>query len=321
MKNRIKVLVADNLSESGISLLRASSIFKVDVKLGLGGSDLAAIIPSYHALLVRSKPQITKAVIERASQLKLIGRAGIGVDNIDLIAAREAGIIVMNTPDGNSVTAAEHALFLMFALARHIPQAHASMSQGKWEKNRFLGAEISGKTLGVVGLGNIGRIVAQKALAFGMTVVASDPIASSSQAAAIGVSLVPFQQLLQQSDFISLHAPLNSHTHRLFNDDTFTQMKTGARLINAARGGIVCEKALFAALASGKIAGAALDVFEQEPPSVNHPLLNHPLVIVTPHLGASTVEAQERVAIQLVEQTRDYFLSGSLRNVVTELVS
>lgn len=311
-----RILVADSLSEAGMKILRADPNLLVDLKVGLSASQLVAIMGDYHALLVRSKPEITKEIIQHGTQLKLIGRAGIGVDNIDLSAAHEAGIPVINTPDGNSVTAAEHALFLMFALARHIPQAHASLSQGKWEKSKFMGTEIAGKTLGIVGLGNIGAIVAQKALAMGMKVAASDPVVSAAHADRLGVLLMPFNDLLASADFISIHAQLNTHTRRLFDEQAFNKVKPGMRLVNAARGGIVCEKSLLDALRSGKVGGAALDVFEIEPPVKDHPLLTHPLVIVTPHLGASTLEAQERVSVQLAEQTRDYFAGEPLRNIV-----
>lgn len=316
MISKHKILIADDLSQSSIELLKNISSFEVDVKIGLKPHELAEIIGLYDALLVRSKPQVSAQIISQAHKIKMIGRAGVGVDNIDVPAALKAGIVVMNTPDGNTITTAEHALSLIFSLARHVPHAHASTSQGKWEKSKFLGTEIHGKTLGIIGLGKIGRALSQKATALGMKVIAFDPMLSASLAENSGATLVSLAQLLATADFISLHTQLTHETRGILGTAAFAAMKDGVRIINAARGGLICEKALLEALSSAKVAGAALDVFEQEPPDTNNPLLKHPRVIVTPHLGASTVEAQERVGLQLAEQTRDYFLHGTIKNAV-----
>lgn len=308
------ILVSDSLSTEGISLLKSIDAFHVDVQTGLTPAQLLEVIPNYHALLVRSSTQVTKEVIEKGTQLRLIGRAGIGTDNIDVAAALKAGIKVMNTPDGNTVTTAEHAISLLMSLARNIPQATASLKAGQWEKSAYKGTEIRGKTLGLIGFGKIGSIVASLAQGLQMKVVAHDPLLTTEKAAEHKISLSFFDDLLAQSDFISIHAPLIPKTHHLINAEAFSKMKKGVFLINAARGGIVDENALLMALESGKVKGAALDVFEQEPPAKDYALLGHPRVIATPHLGASTTEAQDRVALQLAEQTYGFFLKNELRN-------
>lgn len=312
----IRFLVADALSEQGISLLKAEPRIHVDVKVGMSPADLMACIGDYNALLVRSQTKVTHDVISKARSLKLIGRAGIGIDNIDVDAATKAGIMVMNAPNGNSITTAEHAIALMFSLARQIPDACASMRAGKWEKSKFNGAEIFDKTLGIIGFGNIGRIVATLARGLRMNVVAYDPFVNHDISDKLGVRLLPLYDLLERSDFITIHAALSEGTRHLLNAEAFTKLKKGAFVIHAARGGIVDEAALLAALENGTVRGAALDVFEQEPPPGNHPLIHHPRVISTPHLGASTAEAQERVAFEIAEQALDYFLHNKTDNVV-----
>ncbi len=254
--------------------------------------------------------------MERADNLKVIGRAGVGVDNIDLDAATRRGIVVMNSPMGNSVTTAEHTIAMMMALARHIPPANAALLAGKWERGKFTGIEVFNKTLGIVGLGNIGRIVADRALGLKMKVIGFDPILTAEAAARIGVEMVSLEELFKRADFISVHAPLTDETRGLVNHAAFAMMKKGVRIFNCARGGIVDEAALLDALKSGKVAGAALDVFVEEPPPPDHPLLHHPNVIATPHLGAATDEAQVQVAIDIATQIADFLTDGTIRHAV-----
>lgn len=312
----LRILVADKLSEDGIAQLKELPNTLVDVKTEQPHAILRAIIADYHVVLVRSATQITSEVIGNATNLRLIGRAGIGIDNVDVEAASRAGIVVMNTPQGNATAAAEHAIALLMALARQIPQATASMRAGLWEKSVFKGVEVTGKTLGIIGLGNIGQIVCQRAKGLRMRVLAFDPLVTQKKANELGAELVALNTLFSEADFITIHAPLTTHTRYLINDEAFAQMKKGVRLINAARGGIVEEAALLRALEKGIVAGAALDVFEQEPPPAHYPLLQHPAVLATPHLGASTNEAQQRVAMQIAEQARDFLLHGEIRNAV-----
>lgn len=312
----IRILVADPLSEEGLALLEQIPDSSVDVLTGLKEPELLSSVSSYDVVIIRSATQMTRNVIRHASQLKLIARAGIGVDNVDVEAASQAGIVVMNTPQGNATTAAEHALSLLLALARQIPQATASMKTGKWEKSKFKGVEVTSKVLGVIGLGNIGQIVASRASGLCMQVIAYDPLLTQEKANELGVKLVGLPTLFESSDFISIHTPLCDATHHLLNAEAFNKMKKGVRVINAARGGIIDEQALLEALQSGKVAGAALDVFEEEPPKADSPLLAHPQVICTPHLGASTNEAQSRVALQVAEQVRDFLTQGEIRNAV-----
>jgi D-3-phosphoglycerate dehydrogenase len=315
-QSTFRILVSDALSTEGIALLKESPGFDVDVHVGLKENQLIEIIGQYDALLVRSSTQVNARVIEHATKLKVVGRAGIGVDNVDVKAALAANILVMNTPDGNAVTTAEHAISLLMSLARHIPQANASLKEGKWEKSKYKGTEIHNKVLGIVGFGNIGRIVAVLAKGLRMEVIAHDPFASHDHALELAVPLVELDELFARADFISLHAPLTSSTHHLLNERAFAKMKKGVFIINAARGGIVDEQALLAVLESGQVKGAALDVFEEEPPAPGYTLLAHPRVIATPHLGASTDEAQNRVALQIAEQVRDYLINGQVRNRV-----
>ncbi len=311
-----KILVSDKLSEKGLGILKASKGLQVDVKTGLKPEELVAIIGTYDGLIIRSATKVTPPVIEAAVNLKAIGRAGIGVDNVDLPAATKKGIVVMNTPSGNAVTTAEHAIAMMFAICRKIPQATASMRDGKWEKNKFTGSELCNKTLGVIGVGNIGRIVADRALGLKMKVIGFDPFLSVEAAQKIGVTLVDLPDLLRQSDIITIHVPISEKTKYLINKDSFRQMKKGVYLINCARGGIVNETDLVAALQEGTLAGAALDVFEKEPAPADHPLLKMEQVIFTPHLGAATDEAQENVATEVAELIVDFFGTGTVKNAV-----
>lgn len=309
-----KVLIADALSP------RAETIFKergiaVDVRIGLSAADLIAIIGDYQGLAVRSATKVPAEIIAAAKKLTVIGRAGIGVDTIDVASATKAGVVVMNTPFGNSITTAEHAIALMFALARQLPAADRSTQAGKWEKSRFLGVELTGKTLGIIGCGNIGTIVADRALGLKMKVIAFDPFLSAERAADLGIERGDLDTLLGRADFITLHTPLTRETRDILNKDAFSKMKPGVRLINCARGGLIVEADLKAALDSGIVAGAALDVFAVEPAKENL-LFGDERVICTPHLGASTSEAQENVALQVAEQMADFLLTGAVSNAV-----
>ena len=311
-----KVLVSDKLAEEGLEVLRSAEGFDVQVKTDLSEDELCDIIGQFDGLVIRSGTKVTAKVLEAAKSLKVIGRAGIGVDNVDLAAASKAGVVVMNTPFGNAVTTAEHALSLLDALCRNIPQATASMKAGKWEKKKFQGREKWGKTLGIVGLGNIGKIVADRARGLHMKVIASDPVISKDEADSIDVELVTFDELLERADFVTIHAPLVPSTKHIFDAAAFDKMKKEALLVNAARGGIVDEDALVAALKEGKIAGAALDVFETEPPPADHPIFALENAIATPHLGASTHEAQTRVGVEICEQLVKYLQDGLVENGV-----
>jgi len=288
----------------------------VDVRFGLTAGDLKATIGEFDGLLVRSRSKVSADIIEAGKRLKIIGRAGIGVDNIDVAAASRRGIIVENAPSGNAVTTAEHALCLLMSLARHIPQATASMKAGKWEKNKFSGTEIMGKTLGVVGLGNIGRIAADRARGLELKVLAYDPFIGREAAARLGVELVDMDELMARADFITVHTPLTNETRGMIGAAALARSKRGLLVVNAARGGVVDEDALLAALESGQVAGAALDVFVEEPPAAGSALVAHPRVICTPHLGASTDEAQEKVAIEVAEQIAAFAERGEVRNAV-----
>jgi D-3-phosphoglycerate dehydrogenase len=315
-ESKFRVLISDEMSSRAAEILAASPAIEVDVRFGLAAGDLKACIADYDGLLVRSRSKVTADVIENGKRLKIIGRAGIGVDNIDVTAASRRGVIVENAPSGNAVTTAEHALCLLMALARHIPQATASMKGGKWEKTKFSGVEIMGKTLGVMGLGNIGRIVADRAQGLKMKVIAFDPFIGREAAGRLGVELCDLDELLARADFITIHTPLTADTKGILNADALARMKKGALLVNAARGGIVDEAALVAALDSGHLAGAAFDVFVEEPTPAGSPLVGHPKVICTPHLGASTDEAQEKVAIEVAEQFVAFAEKGEVRNAV-----
>ena len=311
-----KVLISDALSPAAVQIFKDRGI-EVDFQPALGKDKdkLAAAIGNYDGLAIRSATKVTGKVLEWAKDLKVIGRAGIGVDNVDIPAATARGIIVMNTPFGNSITTAEHAISLMLALARQIPEADASTRAGKWEKNKFMGVEIFGKTLGVIGCGNIGSIVADRATGLRMKVVAFDPFLSHERADDLGVEKVEIDELFRRADFITLHTPLTDKTRNIINAGAIKNMKKGVRIINCARGGLVDEAALYEALKSGKVAGAAFDVFVTEPATEN-PLFHLPNVVCTPHLGAATSEAQENVALQIAEQMSDYLLRGAITNAI-----
>jgi D-3-phosphoglycerate dehydrogenase len=315
MTDQVKVLIADKMDPRAAALFRERGIH-VDEKPGLTPDELAAIIGGYDGLAVRSSTRVSAAVMDAAlPRLKVIGRAGIGVDTIDVPAASMRGIVVMNTPFGNSITTAEHAIAMLFALAREIPQADASTQAGKWEKNRFMGVELSGKTLGLVGAGNIGSIVADRAHGLKMKVVAYDPFLSPERALEIGVEKAELDELLRRADFITLHTPLTDQTRGILSREALARTKRGVRIVNCARGGLIDEAALKDALDSGHVAGAALDVFSEEPAKAN-PLFGTPGLICTPHLGASTNEAQVNVAIQVAEQMSDLLLLGGITNAV-----
>jgi D-3-phosphoglycerate dehydrogenase len=311
-----KVLISDALSDAAVQIFRDRGIdtdFRPD--LGKDKDALAAIIGRYDGLAIRSATRVTPKLLAVAERLRVVGRAGIGVDNVDVAAATARGVIVMNTPHGNAVTTAEHAVALIFALARQIPQADASTRAGRWEKNRFLGIELTGKTLGVVGCGNIGAIVADRAIGLKLRVIAYDPFLSPERAVEIGVEKVELDELLARADIVTLHVPLTDKTRNILSAEALARTKRGVRIVNCARGGLVDEAALRAALESGHVAGAALDVFAVEP-AFENPLFTHPNVVCTPHLGASTAEAQEKVALQVAEQMADYLATGAVRNAV-----
>ena len=311
-----RVLVSDKLSETAVQIFRDRGI-DVDYlpDLGKDKDALLAKIGEYDGLAIRSATKVSPKILEAATKLKVIGRAGIGVDNVDIPAASQRGIVVMNTPFGNAITTAEHALSMMMALARQIPEASASTLAGKWEKNRFMGVELFNKTLGVIGCGNIGSIVADRALGLKMKVIAYDPFLSPERALEIGVEKVELLELITRSDFITLHTPLTDKTRNIIGAAAISRMKKGVRIINCARGGLVNEDALYDALVSKHVAGAALDVFEVEP-ATDHKLFKLENVIATPHLGASTGEAQENVALQVAEQMADYLINGAVTNAL-----
>ncbi|RCL01095.1 MAG: D-3-phosphoglycerate dehydrogenase [Candidatus Tokpelaia sp. JSC188] len=312
-----RVLVSDKLSPTVVQIFKDRGI-EVDYLPDLGRckEKLSEVIDQYDGLAIRSATKVSEKIIDAAIRLKIIGRAGIGVDNIDILAASRRGIIVMNTPFGNSITTAEHAIALIFALSRQIPEANFSTKSGKWEKNRFMGVEITGKTLGIIGCGNIGSIVALRAIGLKMYVVAFDPFLSKTRAEELGVQKVELDELLARSDFITLHTPLTNRTRSIIDAATIAKMKDGVRIINCARGELIVEKDLVRALKSGKIAGAGIDVFEEEPPVSSNPLFHLEMVICTPHLGAATSEAQENVAIQVAEQMSDYLINGAVSNSI-----
>jgi D-3-phosphoglycerate dehydrogenase len=288
----MKVLVSDNISTKGVQILKDAGL-TVDVKTGMAPEELKKVIGQYDALIIRSATKVTKDIVEAASQLKVVGRAGSGLDNVDKVAATKQGVVVMNTPGGNTITTAEHTVSLLLAMARQIPQANASMKQLKWEKKKFMGVELYNKVLGIIGLGNIGCHVAKMAQGMGMNVITYDPYLSEEKAKTLGVDVMGLDDVFKKADFITLHVPMTKETNNLINDDKIAIMKEGVRIINASRGGIVDEKALYNALKSGKVAAAALDVFENEPPGESQ-LLELDNFICTPHLGASTADAQEK---------------------------
>jgi D-3-phosphoglycerate dehydrogenase / 2-oxoglutarate reductase len=309
-----KVLIADELSTHAVAIFRQRGV-EVDVRTGLKAPDLKAAIPDYDGLAVRSATKVTAEILAAAPNLKVVGRAGIGVDNIDVPAATQRGVVVMNTPHGNSITTAEHAIAMMFALARQIPAADKSTQAGKWEKSRFMGVELTGKTLGIVGCGNIGSIVAERAHGLKMRVIAFDPYLSDERARDLNVQKVALDELLARADIITLHTPLTDSTRNLIDAKAIAKTKKGVRIINCARGGLVVEADLKTAIESGHVAGAALDVFLEEPAKQN-PLFGMDQVITTPHLGAATSEAQENVAVQIAEQMADFLLTGAVSNAL-----
>jgi D-3-phosphoglycerate dehydrogenase len=312
--NKPRVLISDKMDPRAAAIFRERGV-EVDEKPGLSPDELKAIIQDYDGLAIRSATKVTRALIEAAGRLKVVGRAGIGVDNVDIPAATARGVVVMNTPFGNSITTAEHAIALMFALARQLPEADASTQAGKWEKNRFMGVELTGKTLGLIGAGNIGSIVASRALGLRMKVAAYDPFLTPDRALELGVDKVELDELLRRADFITLHTPLTDQTRGILGREALARTKKGVRIINCARGGLIDEAALKEALDSGQVAGAALDVFETEPATAS-PLFGTPGFISTPHLGASTQEAQVNVAIQIAEQMSDFLLLGGVSNAI-----
>jgi len=309
-----KVLISDQMDPKAAEIFRANGI-EVDEKSGLTKDELIAIIGDYDGLAIRSATKVTKEVLEAAANLKVVGRAGIGVDNVDIPAATAKGVVVMNTPFGNSITTAEHAIALMFALARELPAADVSTQAGKWEKNRFMGVELTNKTLGLIGAGNIGSIVADRALGLRMKVIAYDPFLSPERAIDLGIEKVELNDLLARADFITLHTPLTDQTRNILSRENLAKARKGVRIINCARGGLIDEAALKEMLESGHVAGAALDVFTQEPAKEN-PLFGTANLVATPHLGASTTEAQVNVAIQVAEQMADFLVSGGVTNAL-----
>src|SRR5678816_4234882 len=311
----MKILVADDVSESGLQPLRAAGL-NVEKRTGLTKPELIEALKDCEGLIVRSETKVTAEILEGAGTLRVIGRAGVGVDNIDVSAATMRGVVVMNAPDGNTITTAEHTIAMLVSLARSIPQANSSLQAGRWERKKFIGVELQGKTLGIVGLGRIGRVVAARARAMGMTIVAYDPFIAQEQARDLEIELTTLDEVYVRADFLTVHTPLTAETRGLIDREVMSKMKPGARIINCARGGLVDEEALAEAIKSGTIAGAAVDVFTKEPPPPDHPLLGLEQVIVTPHLGASTTEAQEGVAYTVAEQMRDYLLTGALKGAV-----
>ncbi len=313
--NKPKILVADDVSESGLVSLRAAG-FTVEKRTALGPDELFEAIRDCEGLIVRSETKVTASLMDASACLRAVGRAGVGVDNIDVAAATARGIVVMNAPDGNTMTTAEHTIALLLALARRVPQGCASLKAGRWERKRFVGVELRGKTLGIIGLGRIGRVVASRARCFDMKVIAYDPFVAPGQVHDAELELASLEEVCARADFLTVHTPLTPETHGIIGARELTLVKPEVRIINCARGGLVEEKALYEAIKEGRVAGAALDVFEEEPPPTDHPLLKLDEVISTPHLGASTKEAQEGVAVTVAEQLRDYLLTGALRGAV-----
>ena len=309
-----KILISDPLSEEGLKILKEVKEFQVDVKTDLKPDMLKGAIGEYDALIVRSATKATKDVIDAGARLKVIGRAGVGLDNVDLEAATQKGVIVMNTPAGNTVSTAEHTMSMILSLSRNIPQANASMKKGEWKRSKFMGVELYGKILGIVGFGRIGSEVAKRALSFGMKILAFDPFLSKEIAEGLGVEMVELKELFEQSDYITVHTPLTEETRHIISTKEFANMKKGVRIVNCARGGIIDEAALVSAVKEGKVAGAAIDVFEAEPVSADSELLKFDNIIATPHLGASTEEAQINVAIEVAEIVRDALLGRGIRN-------
>lgn len=312
----IKVLVSDPISEQGLGALREASDIQLDSKTGLSESDLCGIIGEYDALLVRSQTQVTRDVLRAAKRLRVIGRAGVGVDNIDVDAATQRGIVVINAPDGNTISTAEHTMAMMLSMARKIPQAYASVTRGEWDRKSFVGVELNNKVLGIIGLGRIGAEVAKRAQGFGMNVLAYDPFLTAQRAQALNITQATVDEIVKAADFITVHTPLIKETRYLLAEREFEMMKTGVRILNCARGGIIKETALVDALRSGKVAGAALDVYEAEPVAQDHPLRGMANVVLTPHLGASTEEAQLNVAIDVAREIVKVLRGETFNNAV-----
>lgn len=310
-----KILISDSVNQRSIEILKSAG-YSVTYKTDYSREEILNAISDYHALIVRSATKVDSELIARMNSMEVIGRAGAGVDNIDLNAASKKGILVMNTPGGNTISTAEHTLAMMLSLCRNIPQANQSILQSKWDRKKFSGTELRGKTLAILGLGKIGKEVAKRAKAFGMNIIGYDPLISEEAANEIGVKLFKLEEIWSLADIITVHVPLNSETKNLINKHVLQKCKKGVKLINCARGGIINEKDLYEALENGIVSGAAIDVYETEPPDFSNPLLHHPKVVCTPHLGASTEEAQELVAIQIAEQIVDYFKSGKISGAV-----
>ncbi len=311
-----KVLVSDKLAEDAVKIFRDAPDIEVDVKVGMSPDELGSVIGDYDALIIRSATKVTPDIIAKADRLKVIGRAGVGVDNVDRQAATQRGIIIMNTPGGNTISTAEHAWAHMASLARNISQASQSMREGRWDKGKYKGVELYEKTLGVIGAGRVGSIVGSRAMAFGMKVLAYDPFCADERIAQMGFKPADLDTIYAQSDFITFHCVLNDDTRHMVDKEAFAKMKKGVFIINCARGGIIDEDALLEALDSGQVAGVGLDVFEKEPPDPDHPLLKHPQCVCTPHLGASTSEAQENVAIAIANQVVEALSGGEVKNAI-----
>lgn len=315
----LHILISDKLGAAGLDMLDKAADVAYDMKTGLSKEELLAIIPEYDGLIIRSDTRPDADVIAAGKKLKVIGRAGIGVDNIDIAAATKQGVVVMNTPGSNSVATAEQTMTLMLAVSRHTVAAHNSLAAGEWNRAQFAGVELYGKVLGIVGLGRIGRLVAERAKAFGMTVLAHDPFVKAEEAAALGVSLVELDQVLSQADYLTLHTAVTPQTTQMINTAAIQTMKKGVIIINVARGKLIDEAALAEALQDGHVKAAALDVYTSEPPAADNPLLGLPNVLHTPHLGASTAEAQRNVSTQIVSQVLDCLRGGETRNAVNVL--
>lgn len=309
-EKKLKVLVCEPLGEEGLMILKNHANFDVDVVFNLKNDELKGCISAYDALLVRSQTQVTSELINLGRNLKLIGRAGVGIDNIDIASAKKSGIAVINTPSGNSISTAEFAFALMMSLARNIPFAHKHVEEGLWQRGKFIGRELCSKTLGIIGFGNVGRELSKRAKAFAMNVIAFDPMVDDDIFNSYGVKKTDLERLLMEGDFVSLHCGLNEKTHKIINRENLQIMKEQSMIINTARGELIDNEALLNALDAGSIRAAALDVYASEPPKANDPLLRHPKIITTPHLGASTEEAQKRVATLLAEQTIGFFSGG-----------
>jgi D-3-phosphoglycerate dehydrogenase / 2-oxoglutarate reductase len=316
----VHILVPDNLDKAGLNLLKERSDITIQAAAKMSRDEVMAAIPAADALVVRSATRVDRAMLEAAPKLRLVGRAGVGVDNVDLDAATDRGVVVMNAPDGNTIATAELAFALMLALIRHVPAAQASLQEGQWDRKSFIGTELNGKTLGIIGFGRVGRAIAKRALAFDMTVLTYDPYISPEAPMAMGVAPVSLDDLYARADFITLHAVVTEENRHMINTASIAKMKPGVRIINAARGTLIDEAALAEAVKSGKVAGAGIDVYNEEPPEKGNALIGLPGVITTPHLGASTVEAQDAVAVQIAQQVLAALLKNEYKNVVNPAV-